>query len=144
MNVKDEIERGTALVRSMPAVTGFALIGSASYLPEQAQDVDFAVMLADGQHAVDYCVALEPQGFTPCGQYDGVGGIWYAVRHGHVNLIVTHDRKFYDGYLLAMEVCKVLRLANKEDRIAVCQVVRDGMTADAVRPPLPESWEEFV
>jgi hypothetical protein len=143
-SIKEERLKGEAFLRELPEVSEFSLIGSAMYLPAEAvNDVDFAVLLKDGQQAIGYIGTLEAQGWEWCGDYDGVGGTWGAVRRENLNLMVTHDRQWYEDYKLAMEVCKVLRLENKEDRIAVCRVVRDKLPAESVRPSIPlapEGW----
>jgi hypothetical protein len=133
VNVQAEIDAGKALIAKLPAVLDSALIGSASYLPNP-QDVDFAVLIGSGLDAMHYAEAMHEAGWELCSEYDGVGGTWAAVRHGFLNLMVTHDPKFFTGYRTAMEVCKALHLVRKEDRIAVCQIVRDGLTADQVIP----------
>ena len=131
MDTKAEIAAGEALIPTLPSVLGFALIGSASYLPE-AGDVDFAVLIDPAINAVDYAAQMANDGWGNCGEYDGVGGIWAAVRRENLNLMVTHDPKFFSDYKTAMEVCKALNLQHKQDRIAVCQIVRDGKKSDEV------------
>lgn len=144
-NIKPEIIAGEALLREMPKVAAFSLIGSAMYLPaEECRDVDFAVLLAEGEEAMAYIGGLTVNGWSHCGEeYDTQHGTWGAVRRDNLNLMVTHDRGWYERYLTAMQACKVLRLTNKEDRIAVCRVVRDGLSADEVRPPLPPMPESI-
>lgn len=127
--IAEEVAAGRALVGALAEVQAFALIGSALYLPD-AQDVDFAVLINPTLNAIDYSSQMVRDGWGNCGEYDGVGGIWAAVRRGNLNLMVTHDPEFYKGYLTAMEVCKVLGLRNKHERVAVCQIVRDGKTAE--------------
>lgn len=129
MNVFETADLGRTLIAGLPHVAEFALIGSASYLLD-AEDVDFAVMLDIGENAFDYVDQLRSKGWSLCGgDYDTEGDTWAAVRCGDVNLMVTHSRPFFDGYLLATEVCKALKLQNKEERILVCKIVRDGLTA---------------
>lgn len=152
MDTKAEIAAGETFIKTLPQVRDFALIGSASYLPD-ANDVDFAVLIDDFDSggAVDYASKLVMDGWGNCGEYDGVGGIWAAVRRENLNLMVTHDTKFFADYKTAMEVCKALHLTNKQDRIAVCQIVRDGKKADEVLthaklygspwPPAPTAGE---
>lgn len=138
-NIKPEIIAGEAVIREMPEVAEFSLIGSAMYLPAEAcGDVDFAVLLGDGANAVASITDLIlNHGFQPCGeQYEAATPAWGAVRRENLNLIVTHDKAFYEGYRLAMEVCKALRLTDKQQRIAVCRVVRDRIPADTVREQL--------
>ena len=131
MDIQAEIKAGEAFVQTMKNVVDFALIGSASYMPD-ASDVDFAVLIDKGCDAIVYVEKMALSGWGKCGDYDGAGGTWAAVRREHLNLMVTHDPKFFVGYKMAMEVCKALRLVHKQDRIAVCQIVRDGKTASEV------------
>lgn len=136
-NIKPEIIEGRAVIESLQGIAASALIGSALYLPaEKCADVDFAVMLTDGNDAMQWCSALmsHDQTWSACGDYDSDSGTWFSVRRGDLNLMVTHDRAFYDRYLTAMEVCKALRLEKKEHRIAVCRIVRDGWSADSALP----------
>lgn len=138
IDIPAEIAAGVEFLRARADVAEFALIGSAMYRADAA-DVDFAVMLHEGNEAMEALTALcdSALGFEPCGQYDTQLGEWGSVRRGNLNLMVTHSRKFFDGYKTAMEVCKVLDLADKFDRIAVCAIVRDGRSASDVRPWLP-------
>ena len=133
LDLEREVAKGREVIQALPDVEDFAVIGSASYLPaEMVQDVDFAVLL-DGKrrHAGEYTSAMAANGdWRLCGDYDTDKGLWFAVRRDNLNLMVTHDRGFFERYLAATEVCKHLKLMNKADRIAVCQIVRDGKTAD--------------
>lgn len=133
MNVENAIAVAEGLIRSLNNVADYALVGSATYLP-YPNDIDFAVLLTEGANAIDYVGALSRDKFEweLCGDYDGVDGKWHAVRKGNLNLIITHDPKFFTGFKIAMEVCKALRLVHKMDRIAVCQIVRDGRMASEV------------
>lgn len=128
MNIQDEIKIGKDLLSSLHSVLDYALIGSAMYL-EDAKDVDFAVLI-DGD-AIDYTTKLHDTGWGLCGDYDTGVGIWAAVRKGNLNFMVTHSPKFFQDYKTAMEVCKALKLTDKEDRIMVCRIVRDGFSATA-------------
>ena len=131
INIEAEIAAGTMLITTLPGVLDFALIGSAMYMRE-ANDVDFAVLIDPSRNAVDYAMGMHSEGWWQCGDYDGVGGIWAAVRRENINLMVSHDPKFFADYKTAMEVCKAMKLKHKEDRIAVCQIVRDGKKAEDV------------
>lgn len=131
MNVAEEIKRGRMAIAVMPYIVNHALIGSAAYLPNPA-DVDFALLIAPNIKAFDYLDGLIAGGWQACSDYDTQHGAWGAVRSGNINLMVTHDPVFFDRYKTAMEVCKALRLERKDQRIAVCQIVRDGRTADEV------------
>lgn len=135
--IAESIKRGGSFIQSLGSmVEVFELIGSASYMPDRATDVDFAVLLMERCNAIFFADALAklPDPWFLCGDYDTKAGEWTSVRHHgmNVNLMLTHSRKFYDGYLIATEVCKVLRLEDKTDRINVCKIVRDGMKAHQV------------
>lgn len=129
MNVQQQIDAGRALIASLPYVIDSALIGSAMYLPNPA-DIDFAVYVSED--AIQCAARMQDEGWGRCGNYDTEGGLWCAIRRDEVNLMLTHDLGFFTRYKTAMEVCKALCLEHKEDRIAVCQIVRDGKTADDV------------
>lgn len=126
------LHEGNTLAFGLPGVERFALIGSARYLPaDQVNDVDFCVLLQAPNQATSYAAALADSGWGRCGEYDNADGLWCAMRRGPLNFMLTHDAVFYSGYLLAMDVCEALRLEDKAERIAVCQLVRD-------RKPLAE------
>lgn len=129
IDIAAEVEAGRAFIATLDGVQEFSLIGSALYMPD-ANDVDFAVRIDPSMNAVDFASKLHNDGWGNCGEYDGVGGIWAAIRRENLNLMVTHDADFYAGYVTAMEVCKALGLRNKHERIAVCQIVRDKKTAE--------------
>lgn len=127
MNIQEEIKIGEDLINTLWNVRDHALIGSAMYM-EDAKDVDFAILI-EGD-AIDYTIRLHDNGWGICGDYCTGTGNWAAVRKGNINFMITHSSKFFEGYKTAMEVCKALKLADKNDRIMVCQIVRDGHSAE--------------
>ena len=134
------LREAETFVRSFPGMRRAQLIGSGSYLPaDQCNDVDFA-MLVSGDRLMDSIERMWHDGWKDCGDYDTTDQFeWCALRRRNANVMVTRSQKFFDGYLLATEVCKVLRLTEKSQRIAVCKVVRDGILAadyDSFLPPL--------
>jgi hypothetical protein len=132
INVKfdlaSEIARGQQVVASLPGVLQSVIVGSAAYLPT-ANDVDFLLLIGGSESPTDYVERLEADGWEQCGEYEGDESIWNATRLGNLNLLVTNNRQFYDGFKRALEVCKALRLTSRDDRVAVHQIVRDGLTA---------------
>lgn len=135
-NITAELAEAQALLEGMaPYVVEHALIGSSMYLPrESCNDVDVLVLVGGCEYMDPISDLVLNKGFVPCGeQYECASGTWGAARRGGLNLIITHEKQFYDDYLRAMEVCKALRLAEKKDRVAVCKVVRDRMSAADVR-----------
>lgn len=128
MTVAEAIQYAADMLTPLKEVASFEVIGSASYLPDPA-DVDVLVLMAEGFDALVFASDLGNTGWGNCGNYDMMEGSWAAVRRETLNLIVTHDKRFYDAFIAATEVCKALHLTDKADRIAVCGIVRDGKKA---------------
>mgnify|MGYP001236544418 CR=1 FL=1 len=133
-NLQATIDEGNAFLCTLSSVAAWRLIGSAQYLPaDQVNDVDFAVLLQSELDPARYATNLQDTGWGKCSEYDQTTGLWFAVRRGDLNLMLTSDPGFYEKYLLAMEVCQGLRLAEKAQRVAVCAIVRDGLSAAEAR-----------
>lgn len=128
---EQEIVDADDYIQKLLGVIDCALIGSALYLPATANDIDFAVLLWPNVTPAEFCADLRGQGFASCSKYEHMPpeSDWLSVRNGMLNLMVTANRKFFDGYVTAMQVCLALHLTDKRDRILVCKIVRDGMTA---------------
>lgn len=135
MIASEEIQRAEELIAKMEFVTDSKMIGSASYMPEAAEDVDY-LLLVKG-NAIALGGAMESVGgWENCSDYEGVPeneSLWTAIRKGFLNLMLTHDKAFFDKFVAATEVCKALKLTEKKDRVMVCQIVREGITADMAR-----------
>lgn len=126
----------TKMLNTWDGVVDIALVGSALYMPaEEVGDVDFAMLLGDGHEAMQYLEDTLKDGddWDWCGEYDTALSEWGAIRRENVNLMITHSRAFFEGFKMAAQVCKVLRLQSKLERIAVHRVVRDCMSADEAR-----------
>lgn len=140
MNVAEEIKAGEALIATLPEVLRSRLIGSAAFMPAQAADVDFAVLIDDAavltlrEYVAHHLIGQ--QDFEMCGDYsagDGFNEVWTSVRRGNLNLMVTDNEAWFAKYTAAMEVCKYLQIGSKDQRIAICRIVRDGWTAEMVK-----------
>lgn len=131
MNIAVEIRAAELLLANLPGVRNTHLVGSASFMPEEAKDVDYAVLV----HGSPTKFAMEHlNGFEESVEYDVPEyGTWRSYRNGDLNLIVTSDQGWFDRYVAAMETCKYLRLTDKAQRIAVCRIVRDGWPAEAIK-----------
>jgi hypothetical protein len=134
MNVEVEIRLGKVIVSMLPGVVDSTLVGSAAYL-NNPKDIDFLILLQPEYDLIQYKDGLLTRLWEDCSNQDylGMGSTWFSVRQDNINLIITSDQKFFDGYKRATEVCKALRLESKSDRIAVHYIVRDGLTADEVQ-----------
>jgi hypothetical protein len=67
-----------------------------------------------------------------CGvEYSDQDDTWGAIRKGSINLIMTNDEGWYKRSVTASRVCEALKLTNKDDRIVVYRVIRDGYDAES-------------
>jgi hypothetical protein len=132
---RDVIEAAKAAAQ-VPGHIDSALVGSAYTVGDgsQANDVDILVYVTDLKDAVDYCHA---QGFE---SMDGRLGyeheIAHPVKRDKANLLLTADRAWYLRFKAAAEVCRYLQLAEREKRVVIHKIVRDGHTSDMYRAPL--------
>lgn len=129
-------DMGEIFVKGLPNVLKYARVGSATYLNE-ANDVDFMVLIDSTKNqsalnppVMDYCQRLTIIGFSWCDDYDRKEGEWQAMKMNHLNLIITDSTERFDKQIVATEVCKYLHLTKKHDRIAICRIVRDGLTSE--------------
>jgi hypothetical protein len=83
------------------------------------------VILVNGYY--DYDELLEKEGWVESIN-DGYksGGRFVSYRKGIDNYIVTEEPDFFNEYVIATEVAKMLNLQKKEDRIALFQKVSDA------------------
>lgn len=129
VDIEEEIAEGHRLIATWPEIEKAAVVGSALYLGE-ANDVDFVVLLGKGFDLLEFQDRLKALAWEKCGEYDtGPDFTWTAVRKENLNWMLTTSPTFFAGYVTAMEVCRGLNLQTKADRIMVCRIVRDGMTA---------------
>lgn len=128
-DLKAEREQAEKFLLALDPVIEIALIGSATFMPDEANDVDYAVLVRGDPYRF---AEKHLEGFTPCGEDESYGD-WCSMRRGVLNVMVTSDETWYRNYVQAMHVCAFLKLRNKDDRIAVCKIVRDEMTAEQAR-----------
>lgn len=129
----------------IPEVVKFRLIGSALYLPDP-KDLDIAVLLRQSRVFETFtCFTFEEHLKTfdrweSCSDYEvgGKFGDWCSVRRGNVNLMITQSVPFFEGYAKAMEICKALNLQTKYERVIVCMMVRDGLSANEA---IAKAWK---
>lgn len=147
MNKQDialNISAGGFFLCAQPGVAKYKLIGSALYMDADVDDVDFAVLLRpDGRMGPrEWCSLVVDIGdhWAWCSMYaQGKARdseTWFSIRRKidaiNLNLMVTDDVRFYDAYVHSMEICRGARITDKAQRIAICKMVRDGLSADDV------------
>jgi hypothetical protein len=86
---------------------------------------------------IKYSDILSLNGWTPCvGEGSEVlGGDFTAWRKGNKNYICTTDPVYYNKYVKATKICKMLNLLNKEDRIFMFKLVMGGTGLPSNSPP---------
>lgn len=106
----------------------YRMVGSV-YTLGKGRDIDFAVLVNN-----QFYLQEQPEWLVGEWVREGAdvyeGDSFASYRRGDINIIVMHDRDFYQKFLTAMEVCKVLKLQTRKQRVLVCRIVRDGMTAE--------------
>lgn len=110
-----------------------AVVGS-TYILGTGKDFDLLVLVEDLR---GMCARILSRGFSPDSEHAYDDAKFASFRKGRVNVLVTADPMFFDKFALAAEVCKVLKLTVREDRIKVHAVIRDGRAADSLAPSLP-------
>lgn len=100
--------------------------------PIMNTDEDWVVLLHHTNAFTDFKKYMRDNGWETCGQdyaLDPFGvrnrNRFVAFRKGELNLIVTDSPVVFDRYKIATKIATRLNLFNKEDRIALFQIIRD-------------------
>ena len=93
-------------------------------------DQDFLILI-DSYYATEFATTAVAQGYDFGGSFHGkeqyaAAGLFYSLRHGEVNLIVTHNEWFHRRFMAASNLAKHFNLLNKADRIHLFQAVLYG------------------
>lgn len=138
MKFAKETHDTAVMLNTDPTVLMFDIVGSGLYMPDP-KDIDFVVLI-DGGNALTWLPSTEGNQGSPdrawecCGElYDDQSQLWRAIRKGDVNLLVTTDRKWFDGCAQAAAVCAALNLQSKADRVRVHRVIREDYNWEAAR-----------
>ncbi len=110
-----------------------ALVGSAYILPspEAAKDIDLLILLEDKcdiRDVVQPCLCLSPEwkwGYDE-GTYPLDG--FESLRCGQMNLLFVNDKTVYDKWILSANLCRALKLYEREHRVMVHQIIMDGLS----------------
>jgi hypothetical protein len=99
--------------------------------PVLTTDIDFIVYykhnLAEDIYYNSYTISNSTE-YMCAGQEDK----FISYRNGILNLIVTSDADFADGYLIATHICRRFNLRLKEERVIVHRVARDNYNYDSL------------
>lgn len=118
--------------------------------PPMDTDEDYLVLVKDKTSAIE---GLKSLGFEYSAdekrvkEYEEMNrsaqcsftSMWF----GDVNYIITESEFFFERFLTATHVCKVLNLLRKEDRVMVFEAVRGGSFFDKMLPDWEPSYKNW-
>lgn len=151
MNTIEVVTETTLYLQGIPEVEDFTLVGSSTIPGCEPKDVDFLVLLkppgpkiptgdakVDASHPFDHLMwivdTFKKDGWKlPSGEYDDQDETWAALRKGYANLIVTTSPEWRDRCEQANNVCRLLQITNKVERVAVFRMLRDRMSVECAR-----------
>jgi hypothetical protein len=106
--------------------TDWQMVGS-TYALGQGNDVDYLFLVKDMSVACEFLNrkrwALDSKVYKEMPQF-------LSFKAGRMNALITEDAHFFSDFIMAAEVCKVLRLEKREDRVKVHQILLYGATAE--------------
>lgn len=104
-------------------VLGMSPVGSRYILSmEEGADTDVLVLVKDLGDASEMAVKA---GYTPDASYTLGTSKFQSLRKDDVNLILTQNSHFYDRFVMATDICKLLKVANKDDRVVIHERLRE-------------------
>jgi hypothetical protein len=127
----NELAAAKTAALAVPGRLKFALVGSAyTYSLEQARDIDVLVLVTD---VLETAEALAEQGWQYPPNHDPNYALLsnsIPMRHGALNLLLTGNETWYEGFARAAEVCRYLAVDDRAKRVALHQIIRDGRPAN--------------
>ena len=151
MNVIEVVTETTLYLQGVPEVEDFTRVGSSTIPGCEPNDVDFLVLLkspgpkvptgdakVDAPHPFDHMMYIvetfKKDRWSRCsGEYDDQDETWAALRKGYANLIVTTSPEWRDRCEQANNVCRLLHITDKVQRVAVFRMLRDHMSVECAR-----------
>lgn len=130
MITKDDpiVDYALTLALGCPTLRKCAIVGSVA-IEDQGKDFDHLWLVGDICVAFDYLIK---HGFTHEGNVTYQNNDFESFRHGYLNVITTPLDKIFDTWKISVEVCKLIKTKNREQRVAIHQVIMDGLDADTI------------
>lgn len=130
LTVKDFQEKGLVFKCA-------ALVGSAGILPspELAKDIDILFLLEENtaiRPTVQPYLSSEyiwgyDEGTYPLDDFE-------SLRYENLNLLFVNKQKVFTEWLLAVNICRALKLSARESRVLVHQIIMDGLVIEGLFP----------
>jgi hypothetical protein len=116
--------------------TRMCQVGS-SYIVGAGMDLDIVVLVGDKAPCIP---DLTGNGYTYTSEseYDDDG--FHCFRKGDVNVMLTDSVAWFEQFCTAAEVCRLLRLTSKADRVAVHLVIMNDSNAEDAREYAEERY----
>lgn len=131
------IDEAFAVSAQLQGMLAIEMVGSARYLPDP-KDVDYVILFDSPQLMSTAAEVLMDEGWTPESQYFGTG-VFFVLRQGHFNFILTATATWYSDYIVAAKTCETLLLKEKRDRIIVNQIIRDKRSPEDAKC-IADAW----
>ena len=90
--------------------------------PPTDTDTDILCLVASKEHIISVLGALLTQGWEIDGDY-GLSSHFTSYRKGNINLIVTKAPEFYELFIKARDVCKLLNIMDKKLRCKIHKII---------------------
>lgn len=121
-------EAASVFAMTLPGAVRVNIVGS-TYILGAGKDIDVLV-LCENKHDTLNVSGVVNSGWALETDEKYEGSEFFSIRKGDVNLLLTDDEEFFDGFAMAAEVCKYLKLADRAQRVAVHRIIRDGFDAE--------------
>lgn len=135
MVTDEDIAFAKAEAQRVPGYMSHDLVGSAyTYQQESANDVDILVWVADMEKAAEWVGDNGYRAMAGRTDYQELETT-RPVKKGKVNLLMSTDIAWINRFRAAAEVCRYLQIPDRQVRIIIHKIVRDGARSDQYREP---------
>lgn len=117
-------------VRNIPGFLKVEPVGSRVTVDPPPMDTDEDYLVLVHKLNADLFSRLKELGFEG-GRKHRDDDVFYSVRKGDINLIITDRQDFFDRFMLATEMAKSFNLKTKPERITLFQGVLYGNRPDS-------------
>ena len=112
----------------LPGYLRHRLVGSLYTLGE-GNDADFMVLVTEKTYDAAKDTLIEA-GWTEDSDY--ANDTFRSLRNCGDNLILTYEVERYEATLRSAEVCRFLKIKDRDTRIALHRMIRDGWTCEQI------------
>lgn len=118
---------------------GIALVGSV-YICGEGEDLDI-LFLVDNLEQVEALLKKDSSWTISENAFYALPGDFFSARKGTWNALFVSDVAYFKLWLAASRLCRVLKLTNKADRVAVHKIIMDGIDVPLTTLPSPPAGQ---